>query len=161
LGVPPTYYLRFLATKVPLVLLAALIPGAIEMIRRRRERGFALLRVLVVFFLVPYSLMAAKFMRYTLPLLATFDLIAAIGTVAGTSWLLSKGWVSPMTRVPVSALAVSVFVTGLAAAQQTAAPFYSVFQNEIGVHLDPPGAVFPEETYDYGIREAITAIAAV
>jgi len=145
---------------VPLVLLAALIPGTIEMIRRRRERGFVLLRVLVVFFLVPYSLMAAKFIRYTLPLFATLDLIAAIGIVAGTSWLLRKGWLSPMTRVTVSALAVSLFVTGLAAAQRTAAPFYSVFRNEIGAHLAAPGSVFSEETYDYGVREAVATIAA-
>jgi Dolichyl-phosphate-mannose-protein mannosyltransferase len=160
LGVPPAYYLRLLATKVPLVLLAAVVPGAIEMIRRRHERGFVLLRVLVVFVLVPYSLMAAKFVRYTLPLLATLDLIAAIGLVAGTGWLLRKSWLSPMTRVTVAALAVSVFVTGLAASQREAAPFYSVFQNAIGARLEAAGSVFPEETYDYGVREAVAAIAA-
>jgi len=161
LGVPPTYYLRLLTTKVPLVLLAALIPGVIEMVRHRRERGFVLLRVLVVFFLVPYSLMAAKFMRYALPLLAILDLIAAVGIVAGTSWLLRKSWLSPVTRVTVSALAISVFAAGLAGAQQSAAPFYSVFQNAIGARVDAPGSIFPEETYDYGVREAVVAIAAV
>jgi Dolichyl-phosphate-mannose-protein mannosyltransferase len=160
LGVPPTYYLRLLATKVPLVLLAALIPGAIEMVRRHRERGFVLLRVLVVFVLVPYSLMAAKFIRYTLPLLAVLDLIAAIGIVAGTSWLLRKSWLSPVTRVTVSALAISVFAAGLAGAQQSAAPFYSLFQNAIGARLGAPGSIFPEETYDYGVREAVAAISA-
>ncbi|OLC41931.1 MAG: hypothetical protein AUH43_23680 [Acidobacteria bacterium 13_1_40CM_65_14] len=160
LGVPVTYYIRFFATKVPLVLLAAAVPGVIEMVRRRRERGFVLLRVLVVFMLVPYSLMAAKFMRYTLPLLATLDLIAAVGLVAGTSWLLRKGWLSPMTRVTVSALALGVFVTGLVASRQTSAPFYSVFQNAIGARLAGPGSTFPEETYDYGVREAVATIAA-
>jgi hypothetical protein len=161
LGVPATYYLRFIATKVPLVLLAAAVPGVIEMVRRRRERGFVLLRVLVVFVLVPYSLMAAKFIRYTLPLLATLDLIAAVGLVSGTRWLLRKGWLSPVTRVSVSALAIGVFVVGLGASQQTAAPFYSLFQNAIGAHLAAQGSTFPEETYDYGVREAVAAIAAV
>jgi len=161
LGVPVTYYLRFLATKVPLVLLAAAVPGVIELVRRRHERGFVLLRLLVIFVLVPYSLMAAKFIRYTLPLLATLDLIAAVGLVAGTTWLLRKGWLSPMTRVTVSALSVGVFSAGLVASQQTAAPFYSVFQNAIGVRLAAPGFTFPEETYDYGVREAVASIAAV
>jgi hypothetical protein len=160
LGVPATYYLRLLATKVPLVVLAAVVPGAIEMIRRRRERGFVLLRVLVVFVLVPYSLMAAKFIRYALPLLATLDVIAAIGLVAGTSWLLRKGWLSPLTRVTTSALAIGVFVAGLVASLQASAPFYSLFQNAIGAHLAAPGSTFPEETYDYGVREAVAAIAA-
>jgi len=54
LGVPATYYFRMLATKLPLALLAAAVPGAIEMIRRRQQRGFVLLRVLVVFSLVPF-----------------------------------------------------------------------------------------------------------
>src|SRR6185295_9545574 len=88
LGVPVTYYLRFVLTKVPLVVLAAAVPGVIEMVRRRQERGFVLLRVLAVFVLVPYSLMAAKFIRYALPLVAMLDVIAVIGLVAGTRWLL-------------------------------------------------------------------------
>ena len=160
LGVPVTYYLRLLATKVPLVLLAAAVPGAIEMVRRRRERGFVLLRVFVVFVLVPYSLMAAKFVRYALPMLATLDLIAAVGLVAGTSWLLRKGWLSPLTRVTASALAIGVFVAGLVAPLQASAPFYSLFQNAIGARLAAPGSTFPEETYDYGVREAVESIGA-
>ena len=161
LGVPATYYLHLLATKVPLVVLAAAIPGVIEMVRRRRERGYVLLRVLAVFLLVPYSLMAAKFMRYSLPMLATLDLIAAVGLVAGIAWLLRKGWLPRVTRVSVSALAVVVFVAGLVASLWTAAPFYSVFQNAIGTRLSAQGQTFSEETYEYGVREAVTAIAAV
>ena len=148
LGVPATYYLRLLGTKVPLVLLAAVVPGVIEMVRRRHERGFVLLRVLFVFMLVPYSLMAAKFMRYSLPMLATLDLTAAIGLVTGTDWLLRK-----------QSLALVVFMTALVAARQSAAPFYSLFQNGIGASLGAPGSMFPEETSDYGVREAVTRIA--
>jgi len=161
LGVPAAFYLRLLATKVPLVLLAAAVPGVIELVRRRRERGYVLLRVLLVFVLVPYSLMAAKFLRYALPMLATLDLIAAVGLVAGIGWLLRKGWLPGLVRVTVAAVAIGVFVAGLVASQQTAAPFYSTFQNAVGARLSAPGAVFPEETYDYGVREAVAAIAAV
>jgi len=53
-----------------------------------------------------------------------------------------------------------VFVTALVVAQQSAAPFYSLFQNGVGASLAAPGATFPEETYDYGVREAVTTIAA-
>src|SRR5262249_39744180 len=76
LGVRATFYLRLLATKVPLVVLAAVVPGVIEMVRRRRQRGVVLLRVMAIFVILPYSLMAAKFLRYSLPMLATLDLIA-------------------------------------------------------------------------------------
>src|SRR2546425_4128955 len=160
LGIPATYYLRLLGTKVPLVLLAAAVPGVIVIVRHRRERGFVLLRVLLVFLLLPYSLMAAKFMRYALPLFATLDLIAAVGLVAGLSWLLRKRWLARVTRVTVSALALVVFVTALVVSQRFAAPFYSLFQNGIGDLLNAPGSTFPEETYDFGVREAVTTIAA-
>jgi hypothetical protein len=159
LGVPATYYLRFIATKVPLVLLAAVVPGLIEMARRHRERGFVLLRVLIVFLLVPYSLFAAKFIRYTLPMLATLDLIGAVGLVSAIGWLLRKSWLSQLTRVTVSAIAIGVFVGGIVRAQEIAAPFYSLYQNAAGARLDAPGSVFPEEVYDYGVREAVAAIA--
>jgi hypothetical protein len=159
LGVPAVYYLHLLATKVPLVVLAAAVPGLIEIVRRRHERGFVLLRVLLVFLLVPYSLMAAKFLRYALPMLATLDLLAAVGLVAGIGWLLRKGWLSPVTRVTVATLAGAISIVGLVAAPQLAAPYYSLFQNGIGARRAAPAVAFPEETYDFGVREAVAAIA--
>jgi len=158
LGVPAGYYLQLLATKVPLVVLAAAVPGLIEIVRRRHERGFVLLRVLVVFLLVPYSLMAAKFMRYALPMLATLDLLAAVGLVAGIGWLLRKGWLSEVTRVTVATLALAISIVALVTAPQSAAPYYSVFQNGIGARHAAPAVTFPEETYDFGVREAVAAI---
>jgi hypothetical protein len=159
LGVPVTYYFRVIATKVPLVVLAAVVPGLIELVRRRGERGFVLLRVVLLFVLIPYSLMAAKFLRYTLPLLAIIDLIAAVGFVSGIGWLLRKRWLSPMTRGTVSLAVFVVSVTALVLAQWSAAPFYSLFRNGLGERLAAPGVIFAEETYDYGVREAVAAIA--
>jgi len=158
LGVPAGYYLRLLATKVPLVVLAAAVPGLIEVVRRRHERGFVLLRVLVVFLLVPYSLMAAKFLRYALPMLATLDLLAAVGLAAGIAWLLRKEWLSPVTRVTVATVATAVTIAGLVTAPQSAAPYYSLFQNGIGARQGAPAVTFPEEAYDFGVREAVAAI---
>ncbi len=157
---PATFYLRLLATKTPLVVLAALVPGAIELWRRRRERGFHLVRLLAILLIVPYSLMAAKFLRYALPMIAIVDVIAAVGLVAGIQWLRRKQWLSPVTRVSVAVFALVVFGAGLVSAQQFAAPLYSTFQNDIGARLDPHQAAFPEETYDYGVREAVAEIAA-
>ena len=101
--------------------------GVIQL-RRRRERGFVLLRVLLVFVLMPYSLMAAKFIRYTLPMLATLDLLAAVGLVAGIGWLLGKGWLSPVTRVTVAMLALAMSIVGLVTSPLSAAPYLSLFE---------------------------------
>jgi hypothetical protein len=158
LGVPAGYYLRLLATKVPLVVLGAAVPGLIEIVRRHQERGFVLLRVLLVFLLVPYSLMAAKFLRYSLPMLATVDLVAAVGLVAGIRWLLRKSWLSPVTRIAVATLAITTSIVGIVAAPLSAAPYYSLFQNGIEAGRAAPAATFPEETYEYGVREAVASI---
>jgi hypothetical protein len=159
LGVPATFYLRLLATKVPLAVLGATVVGLIELVRRRRERGFVLLRVWLVFVLIPYSLMAAKFMRYALPLFVAIDLVAAIGLVAGIGWLLRKGWLSRVTRVTVALVAGVGSIAVLAFGLQSASPFYSLFRNAVGERIAAAGKTFPEETYDYGVREAVAAIA--
>ena len=161
LGVPVTFYLRLLATKVPLVVLAAAVAGVIEIVRRRDERGFVLLRVFAVFLIVPYSLMAAKFLRYSLPMLATVDLTAAVGIVSGLAWLSRKQWLSIATRRVTATAAVVVVAVALLRAQHDAAPYYPLFRNAIGARLDGRHTAFPEETYDYGVREAVAEIAAV
>jgi hypothetical protein len=159
LGVPFGYYFRLIFTKVPLVVLAALIPGVVQIIRRRHDRGFVLLRVLAVFLLVPYSLMAAKFLRYALPMLLVIDLTAAVGVAAGMRWLVRTLRVPHLgpgfARVVVPAMVSAT----LAFANLSVAPFYSSFQNPLGSRAAAPGSTFPEENYDYGVREAVAEIA--
>jgi hypothetical protein len=50
-------------------------------------------------------------------------------------------------------------VVGMVAAPLSAAPYYSLFQNRIGAGRAPSAVTFPEETYDFGVREAVAAIA--
>ena len=158
LGIPATYYARLIATKVPLAVLGAAFAGGIEMIRRRDERGFVFLRVLLLFLLVPYSLMAAKFLRYALPMFAVVDVMAGIGFVSGVAWLLRKGWLPRQVRFATACAATAVLIVGVVTAPASAAPFFSMYQNAIGERLAPPAVTFPEETYDFGVREAVSAI---
>jgi hypothetical protein len=161
LGVPATFYLRLIATQVPLAVLGGAFAGGIELIRRRHERGFVLLRVLLLFLLVPYSLMAAKFLRYALPMFAVIDVMAGVGIVSGVAWVLRKRWLPGQVRIVTAGAATAVLVIGAVTAPASAAPFFSTFQNAIGERLAPPAATFPEETYDFGVREAVSAIAGV
>jgi hypothetical protein len=102
--------------------------------------------------------MAAKFIRYTLPMLATLDLLAGVGLVAGIKWLLGKGWLSPVARVTVAVLALAVSIVGLVTSPLSAAPYYSLFENGIGARHVGPTVTFPEENYDLGVREAVADI---
>ena len=157
-GIPATFYVRMLATKVPLVVLAALVPATIELLRHRRERGFVFVTMWFGLFLLGYSLSAVKFLRYGLPLYAAVDILAAIGIVACIRWVLRKQWLLPITRMTVAAAALTVCISGTFLAGHTTAPFYSLFRNGIGEAFAPTGFTFPEETYDYGVREAVAAI---
>jgi 4-amino-4-deoxy-L-arabinose transferase-like glycosyltransferase len=158
LGVPVTYYLQFLTTKVPLVVLACAGLGFVELSRHRGERGALWLRLSLALLVVPYSLMAAKFLRYSLPMLALVDLLAALGVVALLDRLQQSRW-SPTARGLMGAAALTLVFASLFPVQLAIAPFFSLQQNSVGRLLGTPATAFPEETYDYGVREAVAAIA--
>jgi hypothetical protein len=157
-GVPWTYYFAFLVTKVPIVVLVASGAGLVQMVRHRTRRGFAFTRVFLVFFLLPYSLVASKFVRYMLPLFAVIDLLAAVGIV----WGLRQIARVPSDRLrPIAVRAAIVLaVVTLISAELVAYPFPSLYQNALGVQIAPPGSYFPDDEFnDAGVREAVGAIA--
>jgi hypothetical protein len=80
--------------------------------------------------------------------------------VSGVAWLLRKGWLPLQARIVTACAATAVLVVGAVTAPASAAPFFSTFQNAIGERLAPPAVTFPEETYDFGVREAVSAITA-
>jgi hypothetical protein len=157
-GLPAYFYIVLLATKVPLAVLAAAIGGAVWTARHPDHRGATFIRVFLVFTLVPYSLVASKFVRYLLPVFAVIDIAAAVGIV----WLLRTLTDREPTTMRDLALAavIVVAVASPLSEQAVAAPFYGLAQNAIGAALAPPGALFPDdEFYDAGVREAVAAIA--
>lgn len=160
-GTPASFYLVFLATKIPILILIALVLGLVQMMRRGDERGFVFTRVFFVFFLLPYSLAGGKFVRYALPLLAVVDILAAVGIVwmwrQATQWLPQRHW-----RPFAAALVTVPFACAPFYAEVSARPFYPLYQNAISARLAPPGHWFPDdELYDTGVREAVDAIARV
>ena len=157
LGVPPTYYLHLFVTKVPLAVLAAAVVALVPLIRHRRTRGVIWLRVMLLLLIVPYSLMAAKFQRYALPMLVLLDILAALGAAALVEWVWRQH-AGTAARVASAAAVIGVLVGAQLADQRRAAPFYSLHQNAVGARLAAPGTIFPEESYDYGVREAVRAI---
>jgi hypothetical protein len=152
-GLPPTFYLTFIATKVPVVFLVAAAGGLVWSAGHPTHRGATFIRVFLIFTLLPYSLVASKFLRYMLPVLAVVDLAAAVGL----AWLLRA---LNLRRLAMAAVVTLVVGQG-AIEQAAAAPFYGLAQNAIGGRLYAPGALFPDdEFYDAGVREAVAAIAA-
>ena len=158
LGVPPTFYLMFVLTRMPLVALAGCVVGAGITLGRRRERGYGFLRVMLFFLAVGCSAMAAKFLRYGLPILVLLNLMAAVGIVAGLNWLLTRQ-TREVRSVALSAVCATLAVM-LFAGQAQASPHFAMYRNVLARWLDADGRRFPEAGYDYGVREAVSMIAA-
>jgi 4-amino-4-deoxy-L-arabinose transferase-like glycosyltransferase len=159
-GVPPSFYLAFLALKVPVLILTAFAAGLVLMIRRRGERGFVFARIFLIFFLLPYSLMGGKFVRYMLPLLALVDILAAAGIV----WLLdaARARVRVADRRWLAPALTALLVAAPLYAQLSARPFFGLSQNALGAALTEPGYMFADDEFnDAGVREAVAAIARV
>ncbi|HEV2764565.1 MAG TPA: glycosyltransferase family 39 protein [Pyrinomonadaceae bacterium] len=167
-GTPVYFYLLFLAVKTPLPLLVALALGLVEIVRRRREPGPAFLLLMFVLWVVPYSLVGAKWLRYALSLMPFVYMIAAVGVVALVRWAArvgndgreqSRGGVSssdsfvPARAVIAGAAALVVFVVWPAWSAWAARPHYALYTN--APSRGAAGHYFPhDEFYDDGLREA-------
>jgi hypothetical protein len=109
--------------------------------------------------LLPYSLVASKFVRYMLPLFAVIDLLAAVGIVWGLRQVARLVSSYRLRPIAVGASAVFVALT-LVSADLAAYPFPSLYQNALGARIAPPGYFFPDDEFnDSGVREAVDAIA--
>ena len=189
-GNPWYFYGLYLLVKLPLPVLAAFIVGLIEIFRRRRtdytSRGYLFLRMQLIFWLLPMSIIGAKFLRYSLALIPLVYMTAAVGTVlilrtarsvierlakwkphaSGMEWERAghRARLSHRTRWLTSpmltALSVGVIFVGLPAATSLASlPFPSLYTNPMGGRR--AGYFFPhDEFYDLGARESVAYIAA-
>ena len=159
-GIPASYYPHLLVTKLLLPVLIGVVVGVVPLVTRRRELGFVWIRILFVPVLLAYSMFAAKFQRYALPMILVIDMLGAVGLVMTVRWLAGRTW--PKTLRTAAAIAFLALTVGaILLAPLRVVPFYSIYQNAIGAALAPPATVFPEEAYDFGVREAVQAIAAV
>ena len=59
-GTPVYFYLVFMAIKIPLLVLGAFVAGLVVSIKRRLHPGYAFLLFMFLLWIVPYSVMGAK-----------------------------------------------------------------------------------------------------
>jgi len=157
-GMPFYFYPLFLALKTPLPVLFALIVGMVETWKRRREPGFFFLIVMFLFWIVPFSLLSAKWLRYMLSWMPTVYIIAALGVFRIFTWASTQLRETHRRWVPALAAAVAlVFLVEPAGMIARHAPYYSLYLNPLG--LGRTAYYFPhDEMNDMGLREAIQQI---
>jgi hypothetical protein len=107
-----------------------------------------------LFWIVPYSLAGAKWLRYTLSLMPFVYMLAAVGVVA-----ITRAAIGPFRRwrnspVVLSIVAALIFVAIPALKAFGSGPHYALYTNALAA--DKAGFFFPhDEFYDDGLREAI------
>lgn len=158
-GMPIYFYPLLLAVKTPLPVLGAFVIGLIEVWKRRREPGPSFLLFMFLFWIIPFSLLSAKWLRYMLAWMPTVYMIAALGLATVFSW--SLGLMKSVARrrlVPAMAgVLAALFVLQPAWAGATNGPYYSLYLNALGG--ERVGYYFPhDEVNDMGLREAIARI---
>ena len=157
-GLPWHFYLTYLLVKTPLPVLAAMIVGIFELVRRRHERGAVFARVFLIFFLLPFSLMASKFGRYLVPTLVILDIVAALGVVRGYDLLAGRH--GSVARAMAAAVIAAVMLGAPLMAEMHSSPYPSLHLNGIGRRVAAPGSLFPnDERYDIGMRESVEWVA--
>ena len=159
---PLYFYLLWLAIKVPIAVLVTSVIGFIVGLRRWREPGHGFVVFMILFWIVPYSLMGAKWPRYLLSLMPFVYMSAAVGIVLLIRWAASafakwnsRGWASGLvTGVLLFATVIIPAFTAYASA-----PHYGLYSNIIGNRYT--AYFFPhDEFYDDGLNEAIRFVCA-
>ncbi len=159
---PVYFYLLFLAIKVPVTILGTFLVGLVASIRRWRSPGPGFVVFMVFFWIVPYSLMGAKWPRYLLSLMPFIYMGAAVGVMILIRWSATafakwnaKGAVTVM--VTAALLFASVIWPGFTA--YASAPHYALYTNIIGHRYT--AYFFPhDEFYDDGLDNAIRFVCA-
>jgi len=159
---PLYFYLLWLAIKVPLAVLMTCLIGFVTGLRRWREPGHGFVVFMILFWIVPYSLMGAKWPRYLLSLMPFVYMSSAVGIVLVIRWASStfakwnaSGWVSG----GVTGLFIFLMVVSPVFSAYASAPHYGLYSNVIGDRYT--AYFFPhDEFYDDGLNEAIRFVCA-
>ena len=153
-GTPLYFYLLFMAIKIPLLVLTAFLVGLFVAVKNARNTSYAYLLFMFLFWIVPFSLIGGKWLRYTLSLLPFVYMIAAVGVMALLKLATSRTSGFRYGATLVSASAILVFILIPAAIAYANHPHYALYTNALAA--DKAGSYFPhDEFYDDGLREAI------
>jgi hypothetical protein len=156
-GLPVHFYLLFLAVKVPLATIGTFLVGLFVSLRRCRRPGHSFVLFMLFFWLVPYSLVGAKWLRYTLSLMPFVYMSAAIGTIALIRWsrtVLERINAGSTIYHAATAILVLILVAIPSWTAYRSAPHYAMYTNALGSGY--AGYYFPhDEFYDDGLNDAI------
>jgi hypothetical protein len=154
---PVYFYLLYLAIKVPAAVLITSLIGFVAGLRRWRHPGYGFVIFMILFWIVPYSLMGAKWARYLLSLMPFLYMAAAVGVVLLIRWAATAfgKWYPNGAATWLATGAMFLLVIAVPAwTAYASAPHYALYSNVIGDRYT--AHFFPhDEFYDDGLNDAI------
>lgn len=159
-GTPIYFYLLLMAIKIPLLVLGSFLVGFFVSLKRWRHVGHAFVLFMFLFWIVPYSLIGGKWLRYSLSLMPFVYMLAAVGVIALIGFVSKFLKASRGTSALISVAAVFVFILIPGWTAYANSPHYALYMNALGAGR--AGYYFPhDEFYDDGLREAIKFVSDV
>lgn len=159
-GTPIYFYLLLMAIKIPLLVLGSFLVGFFVSLTRWRHTGHAFVLFMFLFWIVPYSLIGGKWLRYSLSLMPFVYMLAAVGAIALIGFVSKFLKASRETSALISVAAVFVFILIPGWTAYANSPHYALYMNALGAGR--AGYYFPhDEFYDDGLREAIKFVSDV
>jgi hypothetical protein len=159
-GTPMYFYLLFMAIKIPLLVLASFVVGFLVSLKNWWNPGHAFVLFMFLFWIVPYSLIGGKWLRYSLSLMPLIYMIAAVGVIALIEFLSKFLKASRERSAVVFAAAAMIFIVLPGWTAYAHGPHYALYTNALGAGR--AGYYFPhDEFYDDGLRESIEFVSEV
>jgi hypothetical protein len=158
-SIPVYYYALLLLLKTPLPLLGALLLGLVVAFRQRKNPQHFFLLFMFLWWIVPFSLLGGKFLRYVLSAMPTVYIIGALGIVKLFELLSApmRDRLLPAYRAALGVVFLALFLATPVLSALSSAPFYSLYLNPLG--SGRAAYYFPhDEIYDAGLRETIKEI---
>lgn len=157
-GLPVYFYLLFMAIKIPLSVLLTFVVGLVVATKSHKHPGHRFILFMFLFWIVPYSLIGAKWLRYTLSLMPFVYMGAAVGATTLAGWLASILKQFKLENESSSVMATALLLLALIAVPAwtayASAPHYALYSNVLGDRYT--ARFFPhDEFYDDGVNQAI------
>jgi hypothetical protein len=156
---PPYFYLLFIFVKTPTILLILFLLGLFIIFKSKYHDGYYFIKFMFLFWIIPFSFIPSKWLRYTLQFMPFFYMSSAIAI--DKFYEIVKSKYSPIYH-KLNILLIVILISFLGWLAFSNAPYYLQFVNIIGGGEKNKAYFFPhDEIYDTGIREATAFISQI
>jgi hypothetical protein len=167
-GLPLSFYALMLFVKLNPLVLLGLIVGLCVALRNFKQTPYFFILFHLAFWLVPFSIIGGKWMRYTQTLMPLALILAAVGFcaigkfIAGLAhrWREAASGTALQSARRAGGVLAALAICASAIDSLRSTPHYGLYVSPLAGGKEFAGFYFPhDEFYDAGVREALAEVA--